>query len=67
MSMEPITSKANPRVKSAAALLDRRERKKTGLFLLEGARLCADAAQNVLTGMQTPQEALDEAQAVVQE
>ncbi len=28
---------------------------------------CADAAQNVLTGMQTPQEALDEAQAVVQE
>ena len=47
--MELITSKTNPRVKSAAALLDRRERKKTGLFLLEGARLCADAAQNGVT------------------
>lgn len=46
MSVERITSKTNPRVKSAAALLDRRERKKTGLFLLEGARLCADAARN---------------------
>ena len=47
--MEIITSKTNPRIKSAAALLDRRERKKTGLFLLEGARLCADAAQNGVT------------------
>lgn len=47
--MEIITSKTNPRVKSAAALLDRRERKKTGLFLLEGARLCADAAGNGVT------------------
>ena len=47
--MEQITSKTNPRVKSAAALLDRRERKKTGLFLLEGARLCADAAENGVT------------------
>ena len=47
--MEIITSKTNPRVKSAAALLDRRERKKTGLFLLEGARLCADAARNGVT------------------
>ena len=28
---------------------------------------CADAAQNVLSGLQSPQEALDEAQAVVQE
>lgn len=44
--MELLTSKNNPRVKAAAALLDRRERKKTGLFLLEGARLCADAADN---------------------
>lgn len=44
--MERLTSKNNPRVKAAAALLDRRERKKTGLFLLEGARLCADAADN---------------------
>ena len=47
--METITSANNPRVKSAAALLDRRERKKTGLFLLEGARLCADAAMNGAT------------------
>ena len=47
--MERITSKTNPRVKSAAALLDRRERKKTGRFLLEGARLCADAAENGVT------------------
>ncbi len=39
-----ITSRANPRVKAAAALLDARERKKTGLFLAEGARLCEDAA-----------------------
>lgn len=44
--MERLTSKNNPRVKATAALLDRRERKKTGLFLLEGARLCADAADN---------------------
>ena len=47
--MEILTSTSNPRVKSAAALLDRRERKKTGLFLLEGARLCADAAENGVT------------------
>ena len=49
MTMEILTSKTNPRVKSAAALLDRRERKKTGRFLLEGARLCADAAANGVT------------------
>ena len=39
-----VTSRANPRVKAAAALADARERKKTGLFLAEGARLCEDAA-----------------------
>ena len=46
--MEPmrITSRQNPRILAAAALLDAKERKKTGLFLLEGARLCADAAEN---------------------
>ena len=49
MKMEVLTSKNNPRVKNAAALLDRRERKKTGRFLLEGARLCADAAANGVT------------------
>lgn len=41
---ELISSRANPKIKAAAALLDARERKKTGLFLAEGARLCADAA-----------------------
>ena len=48
IEMEPmlITSRQNPRVRAAAALLDAKERKKTGLFLLEGARLCADAAEN---------------------
>lgn len=60
--MEPtlITSRQNPRVKAAAALLDAKERKKTGLFLLEGARLCADAAENgvaVETLLVTPRAA----------
>ncbi len=43
---ERIESKSNPKIKEAAALNDARERKKTGLFLAEGARLCADAAEN---------------------
>ncbi len=42
---ETITSRANPKIKAAAALLSARGRKETGLFLAEGARLCADAAQ----------------------
>ncbi len=44
--MEEITSRNNPAVKAAAALKELRERKSTGLFLLEGARLCKDAALN---------------------
>ena len=44
--MEQITSRANPKIRAAAALLSAAERKKTGLFLAEGARLCADAALN---------------------
>lgn len=44
--MELLTSRTNPTVKSAVSLKENSERKKTGLFLLEGARLCADAAQN---------------------
>lgn len=44
--MEEITSRNNPSVKAAAALKELRERKSTGLFLLEGARLCKDAALN---------------------
>ena len=43
--IETLSSRANERVKAAAALKDAAARKKTGLFLLEGARLCADAAQ----------------------
>ncbi len=34
----PLTSLANPRVKAAAALRDRRERDRTGLTLVDGAR-----------------------------
>ena len=41
---ELIASRANPKIKAAAALLSSKERKKTGLFLTEGARLCEDAA-----------------------
>ncbi len=40
-----ITSPANPRIKAAAALKERREREKTGLFLIEGAREIARALQ----------------------
>lgn len=47
--MEEITSRNNPAVKAAAALKELRERKSTGLFLLEGARLCKDAALNGVT------------------
>ena len=44
--MEILTSRTNPAVKAACALKESGERKKTGCFLLEGARLCADAAYN---------------------
>ena len=44
--MEEITSRNNSAVKSAAALKELKERKSTGLFLLEGARLCKDAVLN---------------------
>lgn len=44
--MEILTSRNNPGIKAAAALKENQERRKTGLFLLEGARLCADAALN---------------------
>jgi len=44
--MEKITSKANEKIKLAAALrTSARERRECGLFFLEGARLCCDAAQ----------------------
>ena len=44
--MEEITSRNNPAVKAAAMLKESRQRRETGLFLLEGARLCKDAALN---------------------
>ncbi len=43
--IETITSRANPKIRDAATLLSARARRETGLFLVEGARLCADAAQ----------------------
>lgn len=45
-NFETITSRANQKIKDAAALLSARERKKTKLFIAEGARLCEDAAKN---------------------
>ena len=43
--MEPITGKSNAQVKNAAALgTSSAQRRQEGLFLLEGARLCGDAA-----------------------
>ena len=44
--MERITSRTNPGIKAAAALLQSGARKESGMFLAEGARLCADAAAN---------------------
>ena len=43
---ETIASRANPKIRDAAALLRPAERKRTARFLLEGLRLCADAALN---------------------
>lgn len=46
MSFDEITSRANPRIKDACALLSAAARKKTGLFIIEGARLCSDAVKS---------------------
>lgn len=44
--MEQITSRSNERIKAASALLSSAAaRRREGLFVLEGARLCADAGQ----------------------
>ena len=43
---ERISSRTNPKVQAAAALLAAKERNACGRFLAEGARLCADAAGN---------------------
>ncbi|MCR5485546.1 MAG: RNA methyltransferase [Clostridiales bacterium] len=47
--MEKITSRSNEKIKLAVSLkTDAKERKKNGLFFIEGARLCHDA---VLSGI----------------
>ncbi len=44
--MDILTSRTNPVIKAACSLKEAAGRRKTGLFLLEGARLCSDAALN---------------------
>lgn len=45
--MERLTAKNNEKIKSAVAVRDSaKQRRESGLFFLEGARLCADAAEN---------------------
>ncbi len=45
----PITSRENPMIKEAAALLkSKKARAEAGLFLAEGARLCAEASRSGL-------------------
>ena len=49
--MEQITSRDNRRIKEAAKLLrDRSFREETGLFLLEGLRICLDVARTTGLG-----------------
>lgn len=45
--MECLTAKHNEKIKHAVSVRDSaKTRRETGLFFLEGARLCADAAEN---------------------
>lgn len=45
--MERLTAKQNEKIKSAVSIRDSAKmRRESGLFFLEGARLCADAAEN---------------------
>ena len=45
--MLKITSRNNEKIKNAAKLgTDSSYRRKTGMFFLEGLRLCCDAAEN---------------------
>ncbi len=47
--MERLTAKQNEKIKSAVSVRDSaRERRERGLFFLEGARLCGDAAENLV-------------------
>ena len=51
--MEKIISRSNEKIKNAALLLESAgARREAGLFLLEGARLCADAAAGGITVVQ---------------
>ena len=44
---ERLTAKQNEKIKAAVGIRDSAKmRRETGLFFLEGARLCADAAEN---------------------
>ena len=43
--IERIDSPANKKIKLAAALKQRKQREKTGLFVAEGIRLCEMAAE----------------------
>lgn len=43
MSRQALTSSQNPRVKQARALAQRKQREATGLFLIEGSKLLAEA------------------------
>lgn len=44
--MEILTGKNNPQIREAQKLLDKKERNASGKFIIEGARLCKDAAEN---------------------
>ena len=53
MSLPPVTSLTNPRIKAAVRLRDRREREATGLTIVDGAReilRALDAGLHVETG-----------------
>lgn len=50
-SMTKITSRDNPAFRRAVKLMDSaKERRKSGLIICEGARLCADAAESGVAG-----------------
>lgn len=59
--MELLISRNNETVKAAAALKNTSDRRERGLFLLEGARLCADAVRSGMSVVQAffTQAALD--------
>ena len=59
--METITSAANSRIKRLCALRQKsRERRKEGVFLIEGQRLCQDTPDKFLQEFYITQELLSE-------